>query len=117
MKSPEPVIEPGWLAPGAFAAALDFDSTWQGAAMREADLFATDDAAQLGYYRDEGYFADTPEPYADLGELVAGSKPGRSSADERTFAMNLGLALEDVATGIAVYRRAVAGGIGVRLPL
>jgi hypothetical protein len=30
----------------------------------------------MHYYRQEGYFKETPEPYADLGEIVAGLKPG-----------------------------------------
>jgi len=114
---PRPPIEPGWLAPGAFAAALDFDSSWQGAAFREVDKLATDDLAQMRYYRAEGYFRDTPEPYADLGEIVAGKRPGRERDDERTMSVNLGLALEDVATAILIYRRARAMGLGTELPL
>jgi len=117
LKRPTPPIEPGWLAAGAFASLVDFDSSWQGAALREADKLATDDLAQMRYYRDEGYFHDTPEPYADLGELVAGTKPGRETAAERTMAINLGLALEDMATATRIYREALAQGLGTRLPL
>ncbi len=117
LKRPAPLIERGWLAPGAFASLVDFDSSWQGDALREADKLATDDLAQLRYYRQEGYFRDTPEPYADLGEVVAGAKPGRETLEERTMTINLGLALEDVATAPGIYRRAQAMGIGTRLPL
>jgi ornithine cyclodeaminase/alanine dehydrogenase-like protein (mu-crystallin family) len=117
LKHPNPPIEPGWLAPGSFASLVDFDSYWQGAALREFDKLATDDLAQMRYYRQEGYFRETPEVYADLGEIVAGKKPGRESASERTAAINLGIALDDMATAIRVYRRAKAGGIGRELPL
>jgi ornithine cyclodeaminase/alanine dehydrogenase len=117
LRHPRPPIEPGWLAPGAFAALLDFDSSWQGAALREADKLATDDRTQMRYYRDEGYFRETPEPYADLGEIVAGIKPGRERDDERTMTINLGLALEDMAAAILVYRRAKAMQVGTELPL
>jgi ornithine cyclodeaminase/alanine dehydrogenase-like protein (mu-crystallin family) len=96
---------------------VDFDSCWQGAALREFDKLATDDLAQMRYYRQEGYFRDTPEAYADLGEIVADRKPGRESAGERTAAVNLGIALEDMATAIRVYQRARASGIGRELPL
>ena len=34
------------------------------------------------------------------GQIVAGKKPGREPNDDRTMAVNLGLALEDMATGI-----------------
>jgi ornithine cyclodeaminase/alanine dehydrogenase-like protein (mu-crystallin family) len=117
LKHPRPTIEAGWLAPGAFASPVDFDSYWQGAALRQADKIATDDLAQMQYYRQEGYFQETPQPYADLGEIVAGKKPGRQSPEERTISLNLGLALDDMATAILVYRRAREQGIGVDLPL
>lgn len=117
LKDPRPAIEAGWLAPGAFASLVDFDSYWQGAALRQADKLATDDLAQLRYYRQSGYFKDTPEPYADLGELIIGQKPGRQRPDERTMTINLGLALEDMATAIRIYRRARSAGMGVDLPL
>ena len=117
LKNPKPPIAPGWLAPGSFASLVDFDSCWQGAALREMDKVATDDLAQMRFYRHEGYFRETPEAYADLGEIVAGKKPGRESPSERTAAINLGLALDDMATAIRVYQRAMAAGIGTKLPL
>jgi ornithine cyclodeaminase/alanine dehydrogenase len=117
LKEPSPIIGPGWLAEGAFACPLDFDSYWQGAAFGEADKLATDDLGQLDYYRKAGYFRSTPKAYADLGEIVAGRKPGRQSNTERTICINLGLALEDMATAILVYRKALDQGIGTRLPL
>ena len=117
LKKPEPVIPVGWLGEGAFASAVDFDSYWQSEALREADKLATDDLAQMSYYRHEGYFQGTPEPYADLGEIVSGKKPGRERDNERTLSINLGLALDDMATAILVYKKAVDSGIGTRLPL
>lgn len=117
LKHPQPAIEAGWLAPGAFASPVDFDSYWQAAALQEADKIATDDIGQMEYYRSEGYFQQTPAAYADLGELAAGLKTGRQAADERIISMNLGLALEDMATAIRIYERAVAQGVGTQLPL
>ncbi|MEJ2185595.1 MAG: ornithine cyclodeaminase family protein [Gemmatimonadota bacterium] len=117
LKHPDPPIPAGWLAPGSFASLVDFDSYWQGDALREADRLATDDVAQMGYYREVGYFQDTPEPYAELAELVAGAKSGREDDEERTMAINLGLALEDMAVAVRVLERAEAAGIGTRLPL
>lgn len=117
LKEPTPVIEAGWLDEGAFACPVDFDSYWQGAALRQASKLATDDLDQLEYYRGAGYFKETPRPYADLGEIVAGLKPGRETDDERTIYVNLGLALDDMATAILIYRRAVEAGVGTKLPL
>jgi ornithine cyclodeaminase/alanine dehydrogenase len=117
LKNPQAVIPPGWLADGAFASPVDFDSYWQGAAMAQIDKLATDDLTQLEYYRTSGYFRSTPEPYADLGQIAAGLKPGRQSDAERTMSINLGLALDDMATAMLVYKRAVERGIGTELPL
>jgi ornithine cyclodeaminase/alanine dehydrogenase len=117
LKHPRPTIDAGWLPEGAFASAVDFDSYWTAAALRQMDRIATDDHAQMRYYRSVGYFQQTPEPYADLGELVGGRTPGRGSDRERTMAINLGLALDDMATSVLVLQRALAKGIGTELPL
>lgn len=117
LKHPSPVIEAGWLEEGAFASPVDFDSYWKGDALRQADKLSTDDTAQMEYYRSVGYFKDTPRPYADLGEIVAGKKPAREKATERAISINLGIALDDMATAILVYRKARERGLGTELPL
>jgi ornithine cyclodeaminase/alanine dehydrogenase len=116
-KHPEPVIEAGWLSEGAFASPVDYDSYWQGEAMAQGDKFATDDRNQFETIRQAGYLQETPAPYADLGEIAVGSRPGRESDAERNFSMNLGIALDDMAIAIIIYRRAVELGIGTRLSL
>lgn len=117
LKQPQPAIEAGWLEPGGFGSLVDFDSYWQGAALAEVDKLATDDVAQMDYYRSVGYFQQTPTPYADLGEIVAGLKPGRERDDERILAVNLGIALDDMAVAPLIYERACQQGVGTRLPL
>ncbi len=117
LKNPTPTIEAGWLQPGSFASAVDFDSFWTGAALAEFDRIVTDDHAQFNYYKRSGYFQQTPDPHADLGEVVAGTKPGRERAEERTLAINLGLALDDIVVASEIYRRAKARGLGTWLPL
>jgi alanine dehydrogenase len=48
--------------------------------------------------------------HAELGEIVAGLKPGRTAADEIIVFDSSGTALQDVAAAAAVYRRAIAKG-------
>lgn len=117
LKHPAPIIQKDWLKPGGFGSAVDFDSYWQPAAMAQMDKISTDDHAQFQFYRTAGYFQHTPDPYADLGEIIAGHKPGRQNEDERTLAINLGLALDDMAVAPEVYRRAKERGLGILLPL
>jgi ornithine cyclodeaminase/alanine dehydrogenase-like protein (mu-crystallin family) len=117
LKHPTPTIDKDWLEPGAFASAVDFDSYFTPAAMAQMDRISTDDHGQFQYYKSVGYFQQTPDPYADLGELVAGLKPGRQSPEERTLAINLGLALDDMAVAPTVYQLAREKGLGTLLPL
>jgi len=117
LKQPHATIQAGWLDEGAFASLVDFDSYWHPAALQEADKFCTDDLPQLEHYRGAGYFQGIPPVHADLGQLVAGQKPGRQSPAERTMACNLGLALDDMAVAPTLYRRAVEQGLGTWLTL
>jgi ornithine cyclodeaminase/alanine dehydrogenase-like protein (mu-crystallin family) len=117
LKHPTPTIAKDWLKPGAFGSAVDFDSYWSGAALAQMDRISTDDHAQFQYYKSVGYFQQTPDPYADLGEMAAGLKLGRQNDKERTLAINLGLAMDDMAVAPEIYRRAKEKGIGTRLPL
>jgi ornithine cyclodeaminase/alanine dehydrogenase len=117
LKHPVPTIQKDWIQPGAFASAVDFDSYFAGAAMGQMDRISTDDHAQFQYYKSDGYFQQTPDPYADLGELVAGLKPGRQSAGERTMAINLGLAMDDMAVAPTVFKMAKQKGLGTVLHL
>jgi ornithine cyclodeaminase/alanine dehydrogenase len=117
LKSPAPTIRKDWLKPGAFASAVDFDSYWTPEALAQIDKLSTDDLPQFQYYREIGFFRKTPAPYAELGEIVTGRKPGRERPNERTMAMNLGLALEDMALAPTIYRLAKDRGIGTPLPL
>jgi len=117
LRQPHQTIQPGWWDEGAFASLVDFDSYWHPEAMKEAAKFYTDDLAQLNHYREVGYFQDIPPVTGDLGELVSGQKPGRETAEERTIACNLGLAMDDMAVAPTLYRQAVDKGIGTWLPL
>ncbi len=117
LKKPHATILPGWLKEGAFASLVDFDSYWHPAALKEAAKFCTDDVPQFLHYKEIGYFQEVPRIYADLGELVAGKKPGRQNPTERTMACNLGLALDDMAVAPTLYQRARANNVGRLLPL
>jgi ornithine cyclodeaminase/alanine dehydrogenase-like protein (mu-crystallin family) len=117
LKHPKPTIAKDWLRPGAFASAVDYDSYWKPEALAQFEKFSTDDHAQFQYHKTIGYFQGTPDPYADLGEIVAGLKPGREKDSERTMGMNLGLAMDDMAVAPEIYRRAKERGIGTWLAL
>jgi ornithine cyclodeaminase/alanine dehydrogenase-like protein (mu-crystallin family) len=53
--------------------------------------------------------------HAELGEVVAGIKPGRESPEEITIFDSTGMALQDVAAAAVLYEKAQQQGAGVRL--
>ena len=116
-KHPTPIIRPEWIKPGAFCMPVDFDAQFTPAAIQSMDLFYSDDTPQMEFYRTMGYFGTTPKVQGDLGEVVTGRSPGRTRLEQRTMAMHLGLAIEDMATAIRIYGKAARQGIGTRLPL
>ncbi|MFO8163277.1 MAG: ornithine cyclodeaminase family protein [Desulfatiglandales bacterium] len=117
LKDPHPVIENEWVKPGVFASPVDFDAYWKKSSFDNCDKFVTDDKDQCLYYKSLGYFQHIPEIYADLGEIAAGIKPGREKKEEKIICANLGLAMDDMATAITIYKKAVDANIGTWLEL
>ncbi|HZU66318.1 MAG TPA: ornithine cyclodeaminase family protein [Ktedonobacteraceae bacterium] len=56
-----------------------------------------------------------PESWIELGDLVTGKQVGRSSEDEITFFKSVGVAVQDVATALYVYRKAQELGKGIEV--
>jgi ornithine cyclodeaminase/alanine dehydrogenase-like protein (mu-crystallin family) len=57
------------------------------------------------------------EVHAELGEVVTGRKPGRTSEEEIIIFDSTGTALQDAAAAAIVYEKAVGEGSGVMLNL
>lgn len=55
--------------------------------------------------------------YAELGEIAAGDKPGRTSDDEITLFKSVGVAVQDVATAAQVLEAAQRLGLGTEVTL
>jgi ornithine cyclodeaminase/alanine dehydrogenase-like protein (mu-crystallin family) len=55
----------------------------------------------------------TPQDvHAELGEMIAGVKAGRTSSDEIIIFDSTGMALQDVITATIIYEKAVKNSIG-----
>lgn len=101
---PEPLVRDEWFKPGCLGFGLEASRAWYGDAILGADKFITDSWDQTVYFYEHGAFPDgLPTLYAELGEVVAGVKPGRDSQKERILAINIGLALEDVILADHIY--------------
>ncbi len=66
---------------------------------------------ELHHALDAGLIESTAV-YCELGEVVAGVKPGRTSPDEIIIFDSTGMALQDVVTAAAVYEKAVSEQAG-----
>jgi ornithine cyclodeaminase len=55
--------------------------------------------------------------YAELGEILAGRKPGRESDDEIIFFNPMGMSIEDIASAYRIFRVALERGVGMPLEL
>ncbi len=118
LKKPHETIRSGWVDEGTFVSCVDFDSFFSRNALNKADKWTTDNLAQYNHYKGNvGFFQNCPDVYAELGELVTGKKKGRQTDRERTFAANLGVAMEDMAVCPLIYKLAKEKNIGTWLPL
>lgn len=122
--SPTPVIESGWVKPGAHVISVGAcrpnQREMDPALVARARLFVDSRAAALVESGDvvmgmqEGRFA-ADHIVAELGEIAPTG--GRQSDAEITIFKSLGLAVEDVTAADLAYRRAVERGIGHELTL
>ena len=53
--------------------------------------------------------------HAELGEIVTGQRPARTSADQITLFKSNGLAIQDAATALLVYQKAREAGLGIEV--
>jgi len=117
----EPVLRREWIAPGAHINAVGASTP----ATREIDA-PTMAAASLFVDRRESTLNEAgdyliavhegaigPEHIkAEIGEVLIGAKPGRTSGDEITLFKSVGLAVEDLEAAGHVYRKAKQFGVG-----
>ena len=119
--SREPILRRDWLQPGVHVSAVGgtFGPELDRETVAAARVFvewrgAVTNAPPAGAHELQGL---DPESVTEVGEVLAGTKPGRQSRDEITLYKSTGHAVEDAATARLVYDRACDMGVGVRLPL
>jgi ornithine cyclodeaminase len=120
----EPILQQDWLAPGAHVNAVGSSVPTS----RELDA-ATVSAASLFVDRRESALNEAGDYLravdeagigpdhirAELGDVLTGKHPGRSSDDELTVFKSLGLAVEDLAAAELCLARARERGLGTEI--
>ncbi|TMB73020.1 MAG: hypothetical protein E6J46_15650 [Chloroflexi bacterium] len=119
------MIDHAWVARGCFIAAVGADNEHKqeiDPALFRAARVVVDSLEQCATIGDLHHALDAGvmtrgEVHAELGEIVAGRKPGRQSESEIILFDSSGVALGDVAGAAVVYERALerGGGAFVRL--
>ncbi|ACZ43638.1 Ornithine cyclodeaminase [Thermobaculum terrenum ATCC BAA-798] len=109
-----PVLRGEWLSPGTHINAVGAPRPdWReldDELLRRACIYVDSSEAAM---RESGDVIAAGHFFAELGEVIAGSKPGRQSRDEITLFKSLGLAVEDVTAAELVYKKVrgqAAGG-------
>jgi ornithine cyclodeaminase/alanine dehydrogenase-like protein (mu-crystallin family) len=107
-----PVLQGGWLSPGVHINAIGAPRpNWReldDAVLRQAKLYVESREAAS---RESGDVIAAGAIFAEIGEVLGGSKPGRQSRDEITLFKSVGVAVEDIASAALVYRGALAAKV------
>jgi|tagenome__1003787_1003787.scaffolds.fasta_scaffold20889962_2 ornithine cyclodeaminase/alanine dehydrogenase-like protein (mu-crystallin family) len=122
----EPLVERGWFAPGthinAVGSSIPTTRELDGATVAAAGLFvdaresALNESGDLLLAVREGTVAEGM-PLAEIGEVLIGEADGRTSPDQLTVFISLGLAVEDLAAAELALRVAEQEGLGAEVPL
>ena len=114
-----------YVSPGTFIAAVGADNEEKqelDPALMVSNKVVVDLLAQCAtvgelHHALEQGLVTKEDVYAELGDVIAGKKAGRTSDDEIIIFDSTGTALQDVAAAAIVYERAVSEGKGVRMDL
>ena len=122
LTEPEPLLRTGVVRPGAFVVPYGTVSAVELDLLDVMDKVVVDDwrEAQSGRFGALRRHVDTgrlsrASLHAELGQIVTGRRPGRERPDERILFWHRGLAILDIAVGLAILRRAEAQGAGTML--
>jgi alanine dehydrogenase len=122
----EPVFDGDLLEPGTHVTAMgqydpdkrEVDATTVARSTYVPDLRARTDQDAGAYMQAVAEGAiDDDHVHAELGDVVAGTAPGRESDDEITLFDSGGTGIETVAAGYMLYERAVDAGLGEEIEL
>ena len=119
---PRPLLRTAWISPGALVIPYGTVSAVELDLVDIMDKIVVDDWGQAGIgplgalraHVDSGRLSEA-NLYAELGQIVAGDRPGRERDDETILFWHRGLAITDVALGEAVLAKAQALGLGTQL--
>ena len=121
LSEPAPMLRTDWIKRGALVVPYGTMSAVELSLTDIMDKVVMDDWGQahgrfgaLRAHVDSGRLT-ADNLHAELGQIVAGLKPGRERDDETILFWHRGLSLSDIALGHALLAKARAKGLGQRL--
>ncbi|HDJ26043.1 MAG TPA: alanine dehydrogenase [Candidatus Bathyarchaeota archaeon] len=118
--SREPIVKSEWIGPGVHINAIGADAPGKEELdpelLKRAKIIV-DDVEQASHSGEinvplaRGIITEE-DIWAELGDVVAGLKPGRTSPSDITIFDSTGLAIQDAVTAALAYKKALAKGIG-----
>jgi len=122
LEKPEPLLKTEWIAPGTCVIPYGTMSAVELSLTDVMDKFVMDHWGQakagpfgaLRAHVDSGRIGEH-NLHAELGQIVAGLKPGREHDDETIVFWHRGLSLSDIALGAAMMHKARRLGVGQTL--
>ena len=122
LSRPEPLLRTEWIARGALVVPYGTMSAVELSLTDIMDKVVVDDwgqcrSGQFGSLRAHVEAGKLSEAtlHAELGQVVAGAKPGRERDDETILFWHRGLSTSDIALGAAMLAKAKRLGLGTRL--
>jgi ornithine cyclodeaminase len=123
LPKPEPMLKTAWVKKGAFIVPYGTMSAVELSLTDIMDKMVVDDWGQcrkglpFGALRAhvDSDRLNEQNLHAELGQIVAGLKPGRESDAETNLLWHRGLSLSDIALGAALLEKAKKMGIGQQL--
>ncbi len=124
LPEPKPMLLTSWVKKGAFVVPYGTMSAVELSLTDIMDKMIVDDWGQcrkglpfgaLRQHVDQGKLNED-NLHAELGQIVAGKKPGRERDDETILFWHRGLSLSDIALGHALLAKAARQGLGQTLP-
>jgi len=116
----EPVLRREWLAPGAHVNSVGYTTRGREldeATVRDALVVVESRAAALAPPPAGSTDLAGADVHAELGELVAGTRAGRTAPGQLTLYKSVGVGLEDDAAAALALRGAEARGLGTVVEL
>ncbi|MFQ5711188.1 MAG: alanine dehydrogenase [Candidatus Geothermarchaeales archaeon] len=121
----KPIVRNEWVEPGLHINAIGADAPGKQEldfeVLKRAKIVVDDweqssHAGEINVALSRGIITKD-HVYGELGEVVAGKKPGRTSDDEITIFDSTGLSIQDVATATKVYENALKKDLGLKVDL